>query len=309
MLSAPAAAAIKMFTMGKFGTNCQQCHVTASFNQINQSAFDHSKTNFPLIGKHRIVSCTSCHKTDLNSKPLHQKCTDCHKDYHRGEFTVNEILTNCSECHNEEGFTPSLFTVDKHNRSKFPLDGAHLAVPCRNCHIKEDLWTFKNISLECAGCHENVHGTEITAQFLPGNKCTSCHLTDSWHTIRFDHNKTTFPLMGKHLIAKCNDCHYKENSQLKKEYKFASLTLDCVNCHNDIHYGQFAAAKGETDCLRCHTYDNWIPSRFDHNKSKFPLEGAHSKIKCSECHKTKSLNGNQVIEFKIKDFKCASCHS
>jgi hypothetical protein len=236
-------------------------------------------------------------------------CIDCHKDYHRGEFTSNEKITDCSRCHNENGFSPSLFTIENHNNSSFKLNGAHLAVPCRNCHYKEEQWQLKNIAKGCISCHNNIHGTEISSKFLPEDDCSYCHLTDNWSTINFDHNKTDFPLSGKHSIVKCNDCHYRDADQREKKYMFASLTLDCVNCHKDIHIGQFTTDKGEPDCVRCHTYNNWIPSLFDHNKSKFPLEGAHQKVKCSECHKTKELNGNRFIEFKIKDFKCASCHS
>jgi len=116
---------------GKFGSDCQSCHSTNSFHQINQSAFDHSKTNFPLVGKHNSVKCSDCHKENLSSKPKHGKCIDCHKDFHKGEFTENGLIKDCKACHNEFGFLPSLYTVEKHNTTKFQLTGSHLAVPCR----------------------------------------------------------------------------------------------------------------------------------------------------------------------------------
>src|ERR1039457_6911893 len=62
---------------GKFGVDCKSCHETSSFRKINQQTVDHNKTNFPLVGKHRSVSCQACHKNDLNSKPKYKKCTDC----------------------------------------------------------------------------------------------------------------------------------------------------------------------------------------------------------------------------------------
>jgi len=46
---------------GKFGNNCKSCHVETSFTLINREEFDHSRTNFPLIGKHKLIACEYCH--------------------------------------------------------------------------------------------------------------------------------------------------------------------------------------------------------------------------------------------------------
>lgn len=59
---------------GNFGNDCKSCHSTSGFNLINQSAFDHSRTKFPLIGKHKLVKCNDCHKGGLSQKPLFAKC-------------------------------------------------------------------------------------------------------------------------------------------------------------------------------------------------------------------------------------------
>jgi hypothetical protein len=290
---------------GKFGNNCQSCHVTASFKQINQNTFDHSKTNFPLLGKHKLAACSDCHKNSLSSKPLHAKCTDCHKDFHKGQFIRNNITADCSECHDEEGFKPSLFTIQRHDSTKFSLTGAHLAVPCQSCHYKNQEWHFNDIGKNCNDCHKNVHGNEITANFMGDNNCSACHLTQNWNTIIFDHSKTEFSLTGKHKEVNCRECHYREIQNGKKEYLFVSLKNSCVSCHKDIHFGQFE----ESSCLNCHTTDDWRPLKFDHNKTKFPLVGAHQKVKCSQCHKMAEVEGNQFIKFKLEDFKCAACHS
>ncbi|MFN3694366.1 MAG: cytochrome C, partial [Ignavibacterium sp.] len=65
----------------------------------------------------------------------------------------------------------------------------------------------------------------------------------------------------------------------------------------------------KTDCNKCHTFENWKPEKFDHNKTRFSLEGAHSKLKCFQCHPSELKNGNIFTKFKLDDFKCASCHS
>ncbi len=60
------------------------------FKQLN---FDHSKTRFPLTGKHVAVSCENCHVTTIENTPV--TCISCHRkdDVHRGRRPV------CESCH------------------------------------------------------------------------------------------------------------------------------------------------------------------------------------------------------------------
>ncbi|MDP4240913.1 MAG: cytochrome C, partial [Bacteroidota bacterium] len=68
----------------KYGQNCKQCHSEESFHTIKGiSNFDHDKTGFPLVGKHKSVACTSCHKTNMTDPVKHDRCSDCHTDYHK----------------------------------------------------------------------------------------------------------------------------------------------------------------------------------------------------------------------------------
>ena len=293
---------------GAFGADCKSCHSTGGFKVINQSAFNHSLTKFPLIGKHKLVKCNDCHKSGVSIKPTFAKCIDCHNDYHKGEFVVNGVNRDCKECHTEQGFSPSQFSIEDHNNLKFKLTGSHLAVPCKSCHGKNDMWHFRNIGINCIDCHNNVHGSELTMEYMPENNCSNCHITDDWSTINFKHNQTAFELLGKHQSISCNKCHLlKDDSEISR-YRFSSLRSDCEVCHKDIHYGQFIKNE-KTDCLQCHTFENWTPEKFNHNTTRFTLEGAHSKLDCSKCHKPVAVNGNSYIKFKLEDFKCAACHS
>ena len=294
---------------GKFGKNCENCHNTSGFKNIKASSFDHSKTNFPLWGKHRFVKCADCHGRNLASRPKYKLCIDCHKDYHKGQFTKNGIVTDCKQCHTVDGFSPSTFTIQRHNTTKFKLAGSHLAVSCNSCHKpgKAD-WNFVFKSQKCIACHKNVHGTEITTKFMGNNDCENCHNVDSWDKINFDHSKTKFALEGKHKTLECRSCHAYKDSQNKIEYKFVSLKSNCESCHNDIHHGQFNVS-GKTDCSNCHYSDKWTHSKFDHEKTRFSLKGAHSKLKCIQCHKPVNDNGVLFIKYKLEEFKCADCHT
>ncbi len=293
---------------GKFGKNCESCHSTAGFKIIKTSSFDHNKTNFPLVGKHQAVKCADCHGMNLASKPKYAHCTDCHKDYHNGQFTKNKIVQDCSKCHDLNGFTPSTYTIDKHNLSKFPLTGSHLAVSCNGCHQPTKEWNFVFASDKCITCHKNVHGNEISKAFIGNDDCENCHATESWQKINFDHSKTKFALEGKHKTVECQNCHAYKISKDKVEYKFASLKPNCESCHNDVHNHQFASA-GQTDCSNCHYSDKWGDLKFDHEKTRFSLKGAHSKLKCIQCHKPEQSNGVLFIKYKMEEFKCADCHT
>lgn len=292
---------------GAFGADCKSCHSTSGFNIINQSAFDHSKTKFPLIGKHKYVQCNDCHTGGLSVKPAFAKCFNCHSDYHKGELTSGNLIRDCNECHNEYGFSPSAYTFDEHNKSVFKLTGSHLAVPCKNCHSKNDNWKFRNIGIKCIDCHNNVHGSELAAEYLQDAKCENCHNTDKWSTVSFNHSLTAFELEGKHKHLSCRNCHTLRNDANEIKYRFSSLKNNCEVCHIDVHFGQFKNDEKE-DCSRCHTFDNWKPEKFNHSRTNFPLVGAHSKLDCSKCHKVEDRNGKTFIKYKLEDFKCASCH-
>lgn len=290
---------------GKFGADCTSCHNTESFSQVRMANFDHGKTTFPLLGAHTKVKCSSCHGDNLLSKPKHELCTDCHSDYHSGEFTEGEIVKNCAECHSINSFSPANFTIEKHSKLRFPLLGAHLATPCTNCHLKEEKWKFKKTEISCISCHTDFHGEELSKKYMPGDDCQACHNNMSWNTVKFDHNLTGFNLLGVHSKLECKSCHFNQESN---KFLFASVSGTCKSCHNDVHLGQFESDKNENVCIDCHSFENWQPSKFSHQNTKFPLTGAHSKLECSKCHKTGKIEDKEVVIYKIENFLCASCH-
>lgn len=293
---------------GKFGANCLQCHTNNSFKEFKKSEFNHSKTGFQLIGAHANLDCKKCHGTSFRLKLKHDECNDCHKDYHEGEFITNGASKHCDDCHNNNSFVPSDFTFEKHNLAKFKIEGTHLAVPCKNCHMTDAKWKFINSRTECVDCHSNFHGKEIIEKYLPSAKCQSCHKISQWNEVSFDHSKTEFNLLGKHSNILCSVCHTPKGKTSKSEMVFASLVNDCLTCHNDVHYGQFREPK-RNYCLRCHDFDSWKPVKFNHANAAFVLTGGHEKVSCVKCHKQVSENNSVFIKYKLGPVKCATCHS
>jgi nitrate/TMAO reductase-like tetraheme cytochrome c subunit len=293
----------------KFGQNCSQCHSDQSFSMIKPvNNFDHNKTDFKLVGKHQNVECKLCHKTKYTNALKFGRCTDCHTDYHVGQFAKEGVSPDCSACHTVYGFIESSFTIEQHNLANFRLEGAHVATPCIACHKKETKWSFRNIGKRCSDCHADIHKTFISEKYYPETNCKSCHNENRWSEINFNHSKTNFDLVGAHTKKTCRDCHFKKDKEGVVRQQFMGLAYNCASCHKDVHVKQFEA-NGITDCNRCHGSDSFKPAiKFDHSKTLFPLDGKHIKVACIKCHKEIKDQEQTFVLYKIKEFKCADCH-
>ena len=282
---------------GSLGTKCETCHNEKDWKD---ATFDHSKTKFPLLGKHDAVKCKECHK-DTNYKETPTTCIACHRkdDEHKGRFGEK-----CQTCHTERDWKTILFNHDKN--TKFALHGKHKIAECESCHTaplyKEKLRTT------CIACHrtDDVHKGSL------GEKCETCHNERAWTGTSFDHDKDTkFALRDKHKSAKCQSCHSGANYKEK-------LPLNCYGCHKkqDEHKGKY----GEK-CETCHGEKAWKPSSFNHDRdTKYSLRGKHIKAKCESCHKgtlyKEKLSATCFACHQTDDKhkgqegkKCEQCHS
>lgn len=214
---------------GRNGSKCQNCHTTSSWSK---SRFDHDrKTDFPLTGKHKEVSCEACHRESLE-KELATDCYSCHKfhDPHKGKMGKK-----CDQCHYTSGWRGKIFF--EHDITRFPLIGGHAVVPCEECHLSR---SFKDAPLSCVKCHKK--DDEHKGRF--GAECGDCHNPNSWKTWIFDHDtRTDFRLDGAHEDLRCHDCH---KTRLDKDSRLAG---SCAACHrdDDIHNGGFGR-----NCQQCH---------------------------------------------------------
>lgn len=294
----------------QFGQNCRQCHSEESFQIISGlKNFDHNKTNYKLEGKHFIVNCKECHKGKFTEPLKYSRCSDCHSDYHNGQLkTSGGYNPDCSECHSLKGFNLFSFSIDQHNQGAFPLVGSHLAIPCYECHKKQEKWNFRSIGKRCSECHSDIHQGIIPTKYYPDSDCKSCHNENRWNQITFDHSKTEFKLTGGHNKTDCRACHFRSSNEYVGKQVFSGLLKDCGLCHKDNHFTQFEK-NGITDCNECHNTENWKASLFDHNKTSFKLDGKHEGLTCNKCHKSQQEGSVIYVKYKIKDFRCESCHS
>ncbi|MBI3609681.1 MAG: hypothetical protein HY204_03155 [Nitrospirae bacterium] len=112
--------------------------------------------------------------------------------------------------------------------------------------------------------------------------------------VSFNHDATSFPLLGAHRGLKCSLCH------LGGQYKSAPRT--CENCHNDqIAYGKSKNHIMTTQsCNLCHSVSAWSPSTFDH---KMILATGQ----CSTCHNDQKAKGKPQNHITTRA-QCDTCH-
>ncbi|HEX6879219.1 MAG TPA: hypothetical protein VF135_02555 [Terriglobales bacterium] len=300
------------------GGKCESCHTVAGFQKVAFSVADHSRTAYPLLGKHTNVECAKCH-IPAGAKTVYKlkfaSCTDCHRDYHDKQFAHAPYLGKCEACHTVEGFQPSTFTLALHQKLEFRLTGGHAAVACGDCHKSPApgvTAAFHFQGLACTTCHADPHRGQFAQRMAArGKGCETCHNTDAWADVTaFDHASTKFALTGTHRAVRCAECHRPPNLELSlKNVNFSAAPQQCEDCHQDPHAAQFAGADKVTRCAECHNTMKWRPSLFDHEKTIFPLQGAHKDVPCAQCHKQIQLvEGKKVIFYKPTPRTCVACH-
>ncbi|MBO0753214.1 MAG: cytochrome C [Bradyrhizobiaceae bacterium] len=262
----------------RLGEACDSCHGEASWQRLKP--YDHDKTKFPLRDAHRDVSCAACHVSE-RYKDIGTACTDCHRiqDVHGGRYGAK-----CETCHDQMKWKTVHFNHDKD--TKFPLRAAHARITCEACHTG-DLYRDK-LQMTCVSCHrkDDRHDGQ------QGTKCEQCHGEDTWrHIVSFDHDLTRFPLIGRHGVVPCEECH--------QSWRYKDAGTACASCHRDDHHeGRLTPA-----CALCHNPNAWPLWRFDHDtQTHYPLTGKHRDINCHACHVTKNVT--KIVLAK----DCYSCH-
>lgn len=281
---------------GSFKEECAMCHDAKGWSPARvTSRFDHSKYGFKLEGAHAAAECMSCHRT-LEFKQPNYLCVSCHEDPHR-----SEMGTDCARCHSARSFVDRGPMVRAHQLTRLPLTGSHAALECESCHrpAAQGQMQFVGTRAECQSCHQKDYDATTQPDHRAGGfprECEKCHRTVTWHSARFDHASTSFPLTGAHRTASCNQCH--------GDGVYTGKPTACFSCHSTNYNAStnpgHAAAGFPTTCQNCHSTTAWQPATFDHNATAFPLSGAHRTATCNQCH------GDGV--YAGKPTACVACH-
>jgi hypothetical protein len=175
---------------------------------------------------------------------------------------------------------------------------------CTNCHDRANRARQSEL---CMACHKEIaadvqqrtgyHGRMPNAG--AAGQCQACHSEHLGRnadivrldTAQFDHARTDFRIEGAHRALACASCH-----QSGEAFRKASAT--CLGCHksDDYHDGQLGTA-----CADCHSQNSWAGGRYDHDKTRFSLNGAHETLACGACH----LGGR----YQEAPRSCVGCHA
>lgn len=240
--------------------------------------------------------CSRCHDRTDRSRQT-QLCLDCHKDISgdlKQRHGFHGLLlgiesTQCRACHSEHlGRNADIVKLSReqfnHDQTSYPLRGAHASLPCDACHAAGK--PYRRAPGDCLSCHrkEEPHEGRL------GKDCAACHGVDAWRRINYDHDKTAFALRDKHAQVACAACHFGN--------RYKDTPRECVSCHepDDVHHGE----RGPK-CVDCHTTAGWKTSKFDHDKTGFPLLGIHVRIACNDCHRSGNLKDQLPRD-------CFGCH-
>ena len=265
---------------------CKNCHTEhlgrdADVTGLDRDTFDHSLADFELRDAHLVPSCTGCHESGVKHRETPNTCVGCHQD---DDAHAGNLGDQCGDCHSETRWLAAQF--DHAEETQFALTGKHAQVACGDCHRDQQ---YENTPTECVACHriDDVH------QGRNGDDCSSCHVTDSWAELKFDHlSETGFALADGHAGLVCEACHVSGDTQ-------TPIDADCYACHrnDDEHQGR----NGE-DCESCHRPTRWADTEFDHGtQTEFPLVGAHEPLPCTDCHKA-------AANVEALETACVSCH-
>ncbi len=289
----------------------------------------------PLARAHRELegasNCAQCH--GLKREPMSQMCVGCHKDvgalmqqnrgYHGRDVKMGKKA--CAQCHPDHAgaafqmieWPEGATTKFDHRKAGWALKGAHAEAKCESCHTSQ----YRNapvaalsrrkvtagwVGLEttCNSCHkaDDVHKGELKAN------CETCHDSNDWAPAPgFDHEKSDYPLTGKHSDITCDKCHQtpklpvRLNADGKRVGRFKPVPFkECSSCHTDPHKGALGAKCG--DCHVTRGFDVIDKAAFNHQVTRYPLRGKHLSASCESCHGPNLANKTPAFG------TCASCH-
>jgi hypothetical protein len=280
---------------GLYGDKCESCHNAKAWKP---ATFNHdTDTRYKLTGKHRDAACKDCHTGHLYKQKVDDRCLSCHRKDDETEIKgrighKGQYGEKCESCHATKAWKPSTFVHD--TDTKYRLLGKHKDTACKSCHTAP-LYKSKT-STDCYSCHKKDDKHKDTL----GKDCAACHNERSWKDEgrKFDHDRTSFPLLGKHVTTECKACH--------KSLMYKEAPKDCLGCHqkDDKHKGNLGKACGD-----CHNERDWKDTRgrFDHDRTKFALRNGHVqtakgvKVECKACHAALDAFRNTATD-------CLSCH-
>ena len=266
----------------KYTDVCIYCHSdhkgrNYKMTVIDEELYDHGITGYPLKGKHKGLSCRSCHTIKQVYTGLNRACLSCHEDTHKGD--VGRL---CERCHTTGGWG-EIKEFDHKAETKFEISGKHFEISCKECHVGA---RFKGLkaSKGCAGpdCHNSPHRGKTS------DICTKCHNTVRWSDLKpFDHDKKTdFKITGEHAELKCGDCH--RDGRIKP---LQMRTCAAADCHFSLLWKSKRKEVIEVDNIK--------------DLFEFKTEGGKKVVTLKKKEKKVATSESSIVATSLKKAKVA----
>ena len=289
---------------GEMGIDCARCHSARSFVDRGPMVRAHQLTRFPLTGSHAGLDCESCHPPAAQGRlqfvNTQAECRGCHMNDFRAakepDHVAGGFSTECQTCHSAVTWTGT--RGFDHQRTGFPLTGAHVATACTSCHPGQ---RFQGTPKDCYSCHRTDYDQAQPPHAASGfasSACASCHNTTSFAGASFNHDATAFPLTGAHRSVACAGCH--------GDGVFSGKLTTCESCHmadyNAAVPNHPAAGFTSAACASCHNTTTFTGATFNHDSQWFRIyNNGHAGRwnACTDCHPSTTT---------FSAFNCLGCH-
>ncbi|MEK6612489.1 MAG: hypothetical protein AABZ29_06880 [Gemmatimonadota bacterium] len=250
---------------------CSACHTDEGWTPSTFTRAQHAALALPLDGAHATTACRSCHPaeraktagrqgapspaTTVSLRGAGSNCDACHVDPHAGRYAPGNPQASpegCRACHDTRHFAPATLATRRHGSFGFALEGAHRALPCRDCHkeigrmparstLRRVATTMPIAPLRfdraprtmCTACHADPHGGQFAGR-RGGAACDACHDVARWSgASRLVHDRdASFPLAGAHQRVPCASCHmHVAQSGGGTRVQYRPLPSSCESCH------------------------------------------------------------------------------
>ena len=152
----------------------------------------------------------------------------------------------------------------------------------------------------CVSCHQKDYAATTNPNHAAGGFPTTCENCHSDQRLAAGHVRPQpdrFPLTGAHtqrgLRAGATSAAATRGRPPTATRATRRTTRGTTNPNH-------AASGFPTQCQSCHNTSAWKPANFDHNSTRFPLTGAHTRVDCAKCHVGGRYAGTPT--------DCYSCH-
>ncbi len=254
---------------GDLTLDCGECHNPEQWLPVEKPpTFRHDTTGFTLKASHTQVSCRRCHQS-LVFHQVGTACADCHQDAHRGELGFR-----CESCHTPATWTNQREMFQAHSATRFPLLAVHARLDCAACHADQRPWQYATTPAECGNCHletylQTTDPSHVEAGF--SRRCEDCHLvTASTWRGRPLLAPRELPPRRRPRAARLRPLPHRR--ELRRPV--AGPARPATSRTTPRPPTRPRAPPGfPTTCESCHTIQAWRPATFDHDLTRFPLDG------------------------------------